>query len=812
VVHYLDDSKNDFYQLTRVNVRGEDLATKSANRDFAPVIEVAHRWINRSVINDKSLFTDETIWTLQNLSEVKSIFTDNPDEGQDNFSTKLVNQFMSASATSCKLMAELLYIHLLFPRKITSAKKRKQVIEIWNLSGELLAETHSLLSDDILFGIGNAGTAYNTLRWKEVNFLIESIMSLKTLARSDREIALTDYDAFIHWVSTVNQAGSRQFPNMLRYFCFPDIVERITSKNDQFEILVGFNVGSLRDVSRWDTKRLDTGLLELRRKLEDEHPGRIFDFYDEGFVELWRRESARPRSSAIANASPALNLTLNSLSNDLHDGITASGMVVDKHVINRLVASLLSKRFLILTGLSGSGKTRVAQMFAYWLCEPISTTDVLAPGGHVNSETITYYINKSDSVGVEFWNSQDESQAVKVVLPREIIQEWADYIVNNKVPRTVQAREIREAVKPTSKFSGQLHSYETHLKAAAFALIEHAKSVPNAPAYSIVPVGADWTDNTSILGYADGIDYQRYSSTPIIEMLMQAASNPQKPHLLILDEMNMSHVERYFADFLSCMESGESIHLYSGDLANQSTWRKSQTGRIIPPCIASIPANLFIVGTVNIDETTYMFSPKVLDRAHVIEFRVSQSEMNRYLTSPKRPDLKRIQSAGSPYGHEFVKHANSEVTLSDEYMKLVREEFGFFFASLSTVGAEFGFRTAHEIVRFVNFYIELSDITETSINEPIDFVVLQKLLPKLHGSRTKLAPVLKQLWYLCITPIEKRELNHDDGTMPRSSQSSSQADPSSAIPANAPYPASAEKIARMWKLLHANGFTSFAEA
>jgi hypothetical protein len=812
VVHYPDDSKDDFSHLTRVNVGGEELATKSANRDFAPVLEVAQQWINRSVINDSSLFTDEAIWTLQNLSEIKSIFTDNPDEGQDNFVTKLVNQFVSASVTACKLMSELLYIHLLFPRKITSATKRKQVIAVWDLSGKSLAETHPLLSDDVLSGIGNAGTAYNTLRWKEVNFLIESIMSLKTLPRTDREVCLTDYDTFVRWITTVNQSGSRQFPNMLRYFCFPDIVERITSKSDQFEILVGFNVGSHREVSRWDTKRLDTGLLELRRKLEDEHPGRTVDFYDEGFVELWRRESARPRSSVIADASPALNLTLNSLSNDLHDGITASGMVVDKHVINRLVASLLSKRFLILTGLSGSGKTRIAQMFSHWVCDQISRTDVLAPGGHINSETITYYINKSDTVGVEFWNSQDESQAVKVVLPREIILEWADYIVKNQVPRTVQAREIREAVKPNSKFSGQLHSYETHLKAAAFALIEHAKSERSAPAYSVVPVGADWTDNTSILGYPDGIDHQRYSSTPIIELIMQAANNPQKPHLLILDEMNMSHVERYFADFLSCMESGESIHLYSGDLANQSTWRKSHTGRRIPPCISSIPANLFVIGTVNIDETTYMFSPKVLDRAHVIEFRVSQSDMDCYLTSPKRPDLNRIQSAGSPYGPEFVKHANSEVTLSDEHLQLVRGEFGYFFASLSSVGAEFGFRTAIEMIRFVSFYIELGESTLTSITQSIDFVVLQKLLPKLHGSRTKLAPVLKQLWFLCITPIDNRELNYDDGTMLHSSQSSVQADPSSAIPANAPYPASAEKIARMWKLLHANGFTSFAEA
>jgi hypothetical protein len=774
---------------------------------------LAKEWIHESVIGDKSLFTDASIWTLQNLSDVKSIFTDNPDESQDDFVTKLTKQFQTASPTAIKLMAELLFIHLLFPRKITSSTKRKQVITIWNLSGDTLLENDPLVSDEHLSGIGSAGTAYNTLRWKELNFLIESVISLKMLTLSERQRILEDYDRFIEWIGTINQDGSRQFPNMLRYFCFPDVVERITSKNEQCEILAGFNVANRRDASRWDTKRLDMELLALRRKVEQQFPSRIIDFYDDGIIELWRTDSSIPVPSGNQSAPSVMNQTpINTMSKDFHEAITASGMVLNRQIVTRLLSALLSKRFLILTGLSGSGKTKVAQAFAHWVCSNISNNDVFAPGKSINSESISYHIKKSDSVSIEFWNSEVESQAVKVVLAREMITEWADYILAHHIPRTVQAREIREAVKPDSKFSGQLHSFETHLKAAAFALIESSKSESVSSAYSIVPVGADWTDNTSILGYPDGIDYQRYSSTPIIEMLLQAASSPQKPHLLILDEMNMSHVERYFADFLSCMESGEPINLYSGDVANKSTWRKSHTGRLVPPCVSSIPNNLFIIGTVNIDETTYMFSPKVLDRANVIEFRVSQLEMDQFLSSPMRPDLKRVESAGSKYGEGFIEHANSEVTLSSDYMNTVRSELGFFFASLSTVGAEFGFRTALEMVRFVGFYIELSGTQQTPVTEPIDFVILQKLLPKLHGSRTKLAPVLKQLWYLCTTPVDSRNLIDNGTVLHNNSQANSISDPSSVVPSDAPYPESAEKISRMWKLLHANGFTSFAEA
>src|SRR5690606_3454364 len=107
----------------------------------------------------------------------------------------------------------------------------------------------------------------------------------------------------------------------------------------------------------------------------------------------------------------------------------------------------------------------------------------------------------------------------------------------------------------------------------------------------------------------------------IVHLLYKASKpeNANKPFFLILDEMNLSHVERYFADFLSIMESKDTIKLYTGKE------RKSLDGITIPFEIGW-PKNLFIIGTVNIDETTYMFSPKVLDRANVIEFRITENE------------------------------------------------------------------------------------------------------------------------------------------------------------------------------------------
>src|SRR5690606_19952454 len=106
----------------------------------------------------------------------------------------------------------------------------------------------------------------------------------------------------------------------------------------------------------------------------------------------------------------------------------------------------------------------------------------------------------------------------------------------------------------------------------------------------------------------------------ILDLLLKAKENIHKPFFIILDEMNLSHVERYFADFLSIMETGEDIILFKdfkekNEIPAKITW----------------PQNVFIIGTVNIDETTYMFSPKVLDRANTIEFRITAQEMEDFL-------------------------------------------------------------------------------------------------------------------------------------------------------------------------------------
>jgi len=266
-------------------------------------------------------------------------------------------------------------------------------------------------------------------------------------------------------------------------------------------------------------------------------------------------------------------------------------------------------------------------------------------------------------------------------------------------------------------------------------------------------------------------------------------------------------VERYFADILSVIESEETIQLYDGA-------ERKANGNAIPDRI-ELPKNLFIIGTVNVDETTYMFSPKVLDRANVIEFRMEAGELESFLRNPAKPELNNLDGKGVSFGRAFVEASKSSVDVPADVKPAYEAEMLLLFKALQSHGAEFGYRTAHEAARFIHFYKLLGNHAEgnaTWFPKAFDCVVFQKLLPKLHGSRAKLGPLLKVLWFLCVNDAAGRGADALKAAEAAARSTDKKAEPSAEVPAGAPYPLSAEKIGRMWRLLRDNGFASFAEA
>ena len=429
-----------------------------------------------------------------------------------------------------------------------------------------------------------------------------------------------------------------------------------------------------------------------------------------------------PQISPISTSVPPLSVPFyEDVLEQINNDIAAASVVCSQQRAKRFITALLTKRFVILTGLAGSGKTKIAQVVCRWITPISNYVDATSRSNHNN-------IN---------------------------------------------------------------------------------------PYYALIPIGADWIGNENIIGYPDGLQATSYVAKPALDLILHAAVHAEVPHFLILDEMNLSHVERYFADILSTIESDEGLELYSGDMTKPETWRKTSAAMPVPPKLKHLPENLFIIGTVNVDETTYMFSPKVLDRANVIEFRMEAGELEGFLGNSAKPDLSKLDGKGAAFGKAFVDAAKNPVTVPYDVKADYDAEMLLLFKILQVHGAEFGYRTAYETARFIHFYKLLGNHADGDIGwfpGAFDCVVLQKLLPKLHGSRAKLGPLLKKLWFLCVNGPMGRGADSLKSAEEAARSTEKKAEPSVLVPDGAHYPLSAEKIGRMWRLLIENGFASFAEA
>ena len=341
---------------------------------------------------------------------------------------------------------------------------------------------------------------------------------------------------------------------------------------------------------------------------------------------------------------------------------------------------------------------------------------------------------------------------------------------------------FREHLSAGSKFAIELMSVSDGesdmLRFHVPSLVDQIEPLTNLV---VVPVKPDWTDNRGLLGYFNPL-IKSYAQTPLLLLLLDARDEVARaeqdgrepsPYFVILDEMNLARVEHYFSDFLSALESGEPIHLHDHlDIEDGET----EDAMAIPRQL-HIPENVFFTGTVNVDETTYMFSPKVLDRAFTIEL----NEVDLVTLGAKPSMLARSFSLTRSGGSLDAKRKPSTEdwiafgSLCEGSLKQCVIDLQ---ALLQEEDRPFGYRVAVEIARFVVLANEQTDGSEDSLWAALDLALLEKILPKFHGTQQELEPVLSRIEEF----VAVRSL-----------------------------PRMAKKIATMLRRLQRQGFTSFIE-
>ncbi|MDD0803361.1 MULTISPECIES: McrB family protein [Acinetobacter] len=323
--------------------------------------------------------------------------------------------------------------------------------------------------------------------------------------------------------------------------------------------------------------------------------------------------------------------------------------------------------------------------------------------------------------------------------------------------------------------AGDSGSGKTNL-VKSFAKVVGGKSI-------IIPVKPNWTSSEDLLGYYNPLE-KKYLATPFLEALIEAQQNPEIPYFICLDEMNLARVEYYFADFLSLLETrddepeislyaeSESAHVLSElkavvDVIQSTKDKYSEHGVVnfiellkdeqlnsqlrlafgfsdkdslikyhseirrmlsavmTMPSSIKMPANVHIIGAINIDETTHYLSPKILDRAHIMRFESPLlSDWNEILEEVvdygfddvSKPLIFDIQSLG--YRANYPKFDPKD-PFCELFISLNKEFF-------HKLGIEFGMRTIRQGLNYLNLLKDVNDDDEIAVNN----FLLHKVLPK----------------------------------------------------------------------------------
>lgn len=294
-----------------------------------------------------------------------------------------------------------------------------------------------------------------------------------------------------------------------------------------------------------------------------------------------------------------------------------------------------------------------------------------------------------------------------------------------------------------------------------------------------IAVAPDWTDNADMLGYFDL--ESRFIEGEFTTLVKEAAAHPHKPFFVVLDEMNLARVEYYFAQVLSVLESRafdeQTGQVHTKDLLfNRAVQERLSAEGLDDLAELRIGPNVYIIGTVNVDETTHPFSKKVLDRANVLEVG-EVSLLHGVRASLTTPDLAPAPSVPS-HNHFFAGKATDLEELKTQWsqnaaslpvedtIEMWVERLEEFAGILRPLKLHFGFRVRDEVCIYL-YHAATLDPVKTGVahwwHPHFDRQLVQKVLTRFGGEQGQIEPYIVTLFNLCIAPAPPCDENAAGG-------------------------------------------------
>jgi len=239
----------------------------------------------------------------------------------------------------------------------------------------------------------------------------------------------------------------------------------------------------------------------------------------------------------------------------------------------------------------------------------------------------------------------------------------------------------------------------------------------------IIEVESSWKDKNELLGYYNEFSMQ-YTPKKFTLALYKAALNKEIFTFILLDEMNLSRIEYYFSDFLSLMENEEDqreIKLVNIKLSRKEAEEEIEYSALQSGHTLKVPANVWFIGTANRDESTFVISDKVYDRAHTMNFTKRAPKVRNY-SDPIPKQYYDYQTMNA-----LFENTKKNGTFDAENSELIRS----IEKLLAPYNISFGNRILKQIEDFVNIYNECF-IDEDVESEAIEKILLSKAVSKLE--------------------------------------------------------------------------------
>lgn len=280
--------------------------------------------------------------------------------------------------------------------------------------------------------------------------------------------------------------------------------------------------------------------------------------------------------------------------------------------------------------------------------------------------------------------------------------------------------------------------------------------------YCCIEVKPNWHDSSELLGYYSNLN-KKYTFTQFVRFAVKAFNNPDVPFFVCLDEMNLAPVEQYFAEYLSVLESRkiDGGVIKSAELLKKADFQSYEETddysaddlevlKYIKENGLCLPENLFVIGTVNMDDTTHQFSRKVIDRAFTIEMNGDElSSMFEDDDTLVYTDFPLPIDAFKPRFVSATDALKDDKLLpyKEDIVKKVPECLKEFNDVLKDTPFRVSFRVQNEFVLYLSTLIlreENPDI-DSLINKTALIMLLEKILPRVQGDEKLLRNALRDL-------------------------------------------------------------------